>query len=282
MCRLFGFRSVINSQVHKSLLSADNALIQQSQAHPDGWGVAYYVAGAPHVIKSAATAVNDSLFQRVSGVVSSQTVLAHIRLATLGEIDTLNTHPFQFGRWVFAHNGNIKEFENYREVLKDEVAPSLRRFILGNTDSEILFYLLLTELQRDDDLTHVGREINDVADAIRRTIARVTQIVGPFHPEDAAPTETYLSFILTNGEMMLAHQGGKRIFYSTYKKRCSERDTCPSFSPVCESPRESGKVNHMIFSSEPLSGENIWEKMSPGEILGVDWKMNLVRFSPEG
>ena len=45
MCRLFGFRSVIPSQMHRSLIAADNALGRQSERHPDGWGVAYYVDG---------------------------------------------------------------------------------------------------------------------------------------------------------------------------------------------------------------------------------------------
>ena len=56
MCRLFGFRSVIPSQVHRSLLSADNALGTQSSQHPDGWGVAFYVDGSPHLTKSPSTA----------------------------------------------------------------------------------------------------------------------------------------------------------------------------------------------------------------------------------
>ena len=81
MCRLFGFRSVIPSQVHRSLLSAENALVWQSERHPDGWGVAYFVGGIPHLIKSAETAIQDSLFRRVSGIVSSHTVVAHLRKA---------------------------------------------------------------------------------------------------------------------------------------------------------------------------------------------------------
>ena len=108
MCRLFGFRSVIQSQVHRSLVSADNAIGVQSAHHPDGWGVAYYVGGAPHLVKSAASAVSDRIFQRVSGVVASDTVVAHVRKATHGELSPLNAHPFQYGRWIFAHNGNIR------------------------------------------------------------------------------------------------------------------------------------------------------------------------------
>ena len=77
MCRLFGFRSIIPSHVHRSLVAADNALGAQSEAHPDGWGVAYYVDGAPHVTRMPATALDDHLFQQLSGVVSSETLLAH-------------------------------------------------------------------------------------------------------------------------------------------------------------------------------------------------------------
>ena len=124
MCRIFGFRSVLQSQVHRSLMSADNALAVQSENHPDGWGVAYYVAGAPHLIKSAGTALGDKLFHRVSGVVTSQTVLAHIRKATQGEITPLNCHPFQYGRWVMCHNGDVPGFERSKEALKAEISPA--------------------------------------------------------------------------------------------------------------------------------------------------------------
>ncbi|MEO0323985.1 MAG: class II glutamine amidotransferase, partial [Myxococcota bacterium] len=110
VCRLFGFRSVIQSQVHRSLVAADNALGRQSAGHPDGWGVAYYVDGAPHLTRSPGHALSDALFHRVSGVVSSETVLAHVRKATQGPKTVLNCHPFQYGRWVFAHNGDLPRF----------------------------------------------------------------------------------------------------------------------------------------------------------------------------
>src|SRR5688500_4224474 len=131
MCRIFGFRSVLQSRVHRSLRSADNALAVQSRAHPDGWGVAYYVAGSPHVIKSTGTAGSDHLFERVSGLLTSETVLAHVRRATQGGLSTLNCHPFQHGRWVLAHNGDVPGFSEVREELLLRVAPALRRFLLG-------------------------------------------------------------------------------------------------------------------------------------------------------
>ena len=276
MCRLFGFRSVIQSQVHHSLISAENALEVQSNKHPDGWGVSYYTAGAPHVIKSDKTAINDNIFKKISGIVSSETVIAHLRNATLGSVNILNTHPFQYGNWIFAHNGNIRNFDKYRDEITSKISPHLKRFILGNTDSEIIFYYILSKLSEKVELSDKHCDINSLQEAIRKAVSELVETVGDYciH-DDGSNTETFLTFIITNGKTMMAHQGGKKLYYSTYKVKCSERDTCPYFSPECEAPTENGKINHLIFSSEPLHGENTWIPMRVGQMIGVDEEMNL-------
>jgi glutamine amidotransferase len=270
MCRLFGFRSVIPSQVHRSLVAADNALARQSQAHPDGWGVAYYIDGAPHLVKAANGAVDDAIFRRVSGVVASQTVMAHVRKATQGPLTVLNAHPFQFGRWVFAHNGDIPNFAHTRDRLLEAIAPRLRRFILGETDSEHLFFLFLSELSRHGDPG--GREIglDEVFQAISETVLTVRRLCDA----PGAPP-ALLSMLVTNGQSMVAHQGGKDLFWSTWKGRCPDRDVCPSLAPACEAPTTTGFVNHFLVASEPLSGDNVWQPLAEGEMAGVDLRMRL-------
>jgi glutamine amidotransferase len=272
MCRLFGFRSVIPSQVHQSLVGAENALMLQSDRHPDGWGVAYYVANYPHLIKSASQAMDDHLFKHVSGIVSSETVVAHVRAATHGVLSLINSHPFQFGRWIFAHNGNIPDFENVREKLMAQIPPVKRRFILGNTDSEVFFYLLLDNMERRYDLHRSGYPLEEIEGAIRQTVDQIQQASGLCCFDD---NELYLTFVITNGETMAAHQGGKDLLFSTHKTRCPERNSCPSFSGSCEAPLESGFVNHLILSSEALHGTNVWDSMRDGEIVGVDWRMRF-------
>jgi len=272
VCRLFGFRSVIPSQVHRSLLAADNALHKQSERHPDGWGVAYYVDGAPHVTKSAAGAMDDALFRRVSGIVSSETVVAHIRKATQGSMTVLNSHPFQYGRWVMAHNGDVPRFPEVREKLEGAIAPRLRRFILGDTDSERIFFLFLTELSKYGELAgQLG--IDEVMRSVRDTVKLVRALADV--EGDAA--RSLLTMLVTNGQVMAAHHGGKELYYSTWKRRCADRDVCPSLSAVCEAPSVTGSVNHMLIASEPLQGENVWEPLAEGDVIGVDWRMRLVR-----
>jgi predicted glutamine amidotransferase len=272
MCRLFGFRSVIQSQVHRSLLEADNALGTLSNQHPDGWGVAYYVEGTPHLTRSAMAALSDRVFQRVSGVVASETVLAHVRKATQGNLSVLNCHPFQHGRWVFAHNGDIPSFAQHRERLVEEVSPRLRRYILGETDSEVVFFLVLTQLLRYGALSS-RFELPDVVSSLTRALGLVREICDPKPGAEHKPS--LLTCLLTDGGTMVGVQGGKELHYSTYKRRCSDRGVCPSLGPACEAPSQDGFVNHLIFSSQPLSGENVWHAMAEGDIVGVDAKMRI-------
>ncbi len=270
MCRLFGFRSVIPSQVHRSLLAAENALGTQSNDHPDGWGVAHYVDGVPHVTRAPSTAINDAIFQRLSGVVASETLLAHVRKATIGPKTVLNCHPFQYGKWVFAHNGEIRQFEAKRRELLELVAPRLRRYILGDTDSEVLFFVLLTELLAYGPLaSRLG--IDDLIESIRTTVSKVRAIA------DSADNPSPLTFVVTDGITMAASQGGKELFLSTHKSRCSDRDNCPHLAPECESPTTGGNINHMVFSSEVIRGDNVWTELNAGDVIGVDWRMRLTR-----
>lgn len=278
MCRLFGFRSVILSQVHSSLTVAENALVEQSEDHPDGWGVAYYLADAPHIVKSVQTAINDNLFTRVSGIVSSQTVIAHLRKATVGQLSIINTHPFQYGKWVFAHNGNLKNFDQLRPQLVAMIDPDLQRYVLGTTDSEVIFFILMSKMRRISDVHSDALKVEDVAQAAATCVRDICAVVGEYCRDDDGDREnTFLSFLLTNGQILIGHQGGKRLFYSTYKTRCGERDSCAFFAPACEAPPETGTVNHLVFSSEPILSENVWLPMQSGQIIGVDGHMKLFK-----
>lgn len=270
MCRLFGFRSVIPSQVHRSLVAAENALGVQSHKHPDGWGVAYYVDGAPHVTRSPVTALGDALFHHLSGVVSSETVLAHVRQATQGQNNVLNCHPFQYGRWVGAHNGDIANLATCRAKLREEIAPHLLRFVLGDTDSELLFFLFLTRLSEHGRLGQPFA-LPELMSALRWTVRRTRELC------DTSEHRALLTLMITDGERLVAVHGGRQLFFSTHKKRCSDRDACPSLSAVCEKPTTTGFVNHLIVSSERLQGENVWQELAEDDMIGVDEHMRVVR-----
>lgn len=277
MCRIFGFRSVLFSKVHTSLVSAENALMGQSKRHPDGWGLAYYIADTPHVVKSTVTAESDDLFRHVSGIVTSQTVLAHIRKATHGKLTLLNTHPFQYGRWTFAHNGNVKQFDLVKKALISEIQKDFEPYCLGETDSEVIFHLILTSINKLVNIHDHHPNLNLVMQGISNAVTKICEIIGELSIKEAGiPSENYLTFVISNGPIMIAMNGGMSLYYSTHKKKCPERETCASFAPWCEAQAQGEmNVNHLIISSEPLQGENTWNKLKPGELVGVDTQMKL-------
>jgi len=275
MCRLLGFRSVIDGQVHQSLVKADNALKTQSVHHPDGWGVAYYLSGSPHIIKSTDMAKNSQLFQKVCGVVSSRTVIAHIRKSTIGGSSILNTHPYQYGPWVFAHNGNIKNFDQHKAELIKRIDPMMSRFILGETDSEVLFYFLLTYIKAHTCLESPQLSTQELINVLRKATKDLIKIIGPVAHNDAPNTETFLTFLISNGSYLIGHHGGKQLYYSTHKKSCAESDLCPKFNDTCLNPKQNGRVNHLIISSEPTLSENVWNKLQTSDFIGVDENLEL-------
>ncbi|MCB1145571.1 MAG: class II glutamine amidotransferase [Leptospiraceae bacterium] len=272
MCRLFGFRSALESSLQHSLIDADNALLEQSTRHSDGWGVAYYLQNSPHLIKSTEAAFSDRIFQKVSGVLFSQTVVAHLRLATIGQKSILNSHPFQFGTWIFAHNGNIQNFQKYRAPLLERISENLRCFILGETDSEIIFFLMLTFLAENKVDNH-NPDFENMQRAIFDALAFIEDVAGKFSLLDEGPEKTYLTFLLTNGRTMFAFQGGKKLYYSTYKQKCDSRETCPLYSFSCENQVENDRVRHLLVSSEPVHSANIWQELPPGTLIGVSEEM---------
>lgn len=149
------------SGAHKSPVSAQNALVRQPTAHPDGWGLGWFHDDEAYVVKTASAAFDCARFRRVSGGLTSHTSLADLRRATVGQLDHLNAHPFRHGRWLLAHDGAIIVLESdLWEWLLDGVAPDRRPLIVGETDSELLFHRLLTliEARGGDPTERIGAD----------------------------------------------------------------------------------------------------------------------------
>ena len=143
----------------------------------------------------------------------------------------------------------------------------------------MLFFTILGKMAQRCELERKGYPLSDLAGAVYEAVEEICALVGPVcERDDAPPHENFLSFVLTNGSTMLAHQGGKNLYYSAYKSRCSERESCAHYAPECEGEVKGGFVSHLIFSSEPLQGENVWKPMQPREAIGVDWRMQMQRF----
>lgn len=121
--------------------------------------------------------------------------------------------------WVFAHNGNIKNFEKYKKRIYSKINQTLRRFILGETDSEYIFYFLLSAIYSSGNINNIDLSIETATLMIRERLIDLTNIIGQFEKEDSTDnTKTYLTFLLTNGRIMLGREGGK-LFTTVHIKQ---------------------------------------------------------------
>ena len=100
--------------------------------------------------RSTHPAWNDRNLRELAAGVSSPLFFAHIRASTGTAIQETNTHPFRYGRWLWMHNGLIREFPRIKRELVLAVDDAYYPSIEGTTDSETMFYLALTFGLRDD------------------------------------------------------------------------------------------------------------------------------------
>ena len=121
----------------------------RGKSHPDGWGIGFYAGTMPQLEHRAAAAYQDVQFSRTAERVYSRTVVAHIRMATMGSVALENTHPFSYGPWIFAHNGTLTAFATLHDRLVSKTGPRLQAFRKGSTDSEQIFFWLLSRLERN-------------------------------------------------------------------------------------------------------------------------------------
>jgi predicted glutamine amidotransferase len=111
----------------------------------DGFGIGWYGVGeTPAVFHSMEPAWNDRNLQELAKHTSSPLVFAHIRASTGTAVQQTNCHPFRHGRWLWMHNGAIRDFDRVKRDLRFAIDPELYHEIEGSTDSETFFYLALT------------------------------------------------------------------------------------------------------------------------------------------
>jgi predicted glutamine amidotransferase len=261
MCRLYGFRSSAHESVHAPLVAERNSLRRQSIEHPDGWGIAAYIRGPlPEVAHGLGPAHLDPEFERVSGLLQARAVMAHIRLASVGEIDPKNAHPFVYGRWTFCHNGTLTGYETARLKLEREIAPKFRKLLRGTTDSERCFGMFLTRLFSQAKEGTVA-PVEVVAWALADTMHTVAQVT-----DAAAQAPSAMNFLVSDGELMVATRRGRTLWMSS--------EVEPD-KPLIRWPAAGQRLHAFQVASEQLGGTDAWLEVPSEGVVGVD---SAVRF----
>jgi len=157
--------SIIHMAKDENSLHEMNKGIPGKWQHADGWGVAYLTEKGTFKIKKSAQAIFADPEVNKLHKIKTRLLLAHVRRKAGSEVAQENTHPFQanhasLGKCIFCHNGCIK----------DNIAFSPDYALKGETDSERLFYSILSDITENKD--------EKIAAAIQGNLQRYAQTKG--------------------------------------------------------------------------------------------------------
>jgi glutamine amidotransferase len=245
MCQLLG----MNCNVPTDIVFSFTGFAHRggrTDTHHDGWGIAFFEgAGVRHFVDHQA-AIASPIAELIKHYpIKSRNVIAHIRKATQGHVALENCHPFVrelWGRyWVFAHNGDLKDF---RPQLDGAYRP------VGNTDSEHAFCFLLQELR-----ARFGDEPPELP-ALRAALAQLLRIVAGWGT---------FNMMLSDGRALFAHCSTKLYYvvrqYPFVTACLADEDLSVDFSQVT-TPED----RVAIIVTEPLTNNEAWIAFAPGEL----------------
>ena len=263
MCRLYGFLATDATRLECSLVSAQNALIVQSDRdgrgvrNADGWGIAHWVGEKKEVIKSTMPAFADKQFVEIASSIWSEAAIAHVRAATVGRVAEQNTHPFTFGTWAFAHNGTVDEFEHVATRL--DIGPFGPP--VGQTDSEMVFLWLLNRmgdygLDPYQTATSLEPVVELLADAVL-DLVDISVLSGASRPPK-------LNLLVSDGRHMAASRWGNTLYW-THRRGVRDCAVCG----VSHCPDADDTYRSVVIASEPLTDEH-WREVPEASVLGVE------------
>jgi predicted glutamine amidotransferase len=222
--------------VHSIIDQSLHSRLGATTTNGDGFGIGWYgEAVEPAVFKSIDPAWNDQNLREIAGRIRTPLLFAHIRASTGTPVQRSNCHPFRHGRWLWMHNGAIRNFAQVKRELLMAVDPSLFPDIEGSTDSELLFFLALTFGLTDDPFAGVARAVG------------LVEKVGRDHGVDYPMQGTVAT---TEGESVWAFRyssesQSRSLYYSTAVS------TLRQLHPEVEMLQRLGEETRLVVS-EPL------------------------------
>jgi len=197
--------------------------------------------------------------------VRSPLFFAHIRASTGTAVQETNAHPFRYGRWLFMHNGLVRDYPKVRRDLLLAIDPELVPAIEGSADSELLFYLALTYGLENDPITAL--------ELMAGVVEEVGESRGVEYP-------LQMTVAATDGERIVAarysSEGESRtLYFSTGAKALKARHP-----DIAELQAVSDETRAVV--SEPLGDlAGAWNPVPESSIGVVEpGRDELYRFTP--
>ena len=257
--------------------------------HGDGWGLAFYEGSGIRQFHDLAAAASSPMAEFLSNQ-SIQTVnmMAHLRYATVGEVNLSNVHPFareMWGiQWVFAMNGDIKAFKHNPELKLSCLGPSDSSCReesyyspVGTTDSEAAFCAILNALRvRFSSLP----SLPVLHQAIKELCNEIVM---------NDPSGSIFNFLLTCGPHTLwvyswpGSRPGSDVWnglhYTTRKHPFSTASLTDCDQVMNFSEHTTAESVVSVVATKPLTDDEEWTEIERGELIVFD--QGLPNVTPE-
>lgn len=271
MCRWLAY---IGSPVRMEdmLFRPKHSLIDQSMSsrsaetptNGDGFGVGWYGSRPePGLFRSIRPAWNDFNLRDLAAQIESHLFIAHVRATSLATVQETNCHPFRYGRWLFAHNGEVHGIELFRKRLLTAVDDDLFPHILGTTDSEVMFFLALT----------FGLETDPLG-----ALARMAGFIEGVGTDSGVHESLWMTLALSDGERLYAvryaSDGEAPTLYHS-------RDADEVFAILPDLRGRLARESRVIASEPTGRAREIWIETPQSSSLVVDAGSITIRpFAP--
>jgi glutamine amidotransferase len=241
MCQLLG----LNANTPTDLVFSFTGFAHRAAEHKDGFGIAFFEGPGLRLFVDHLSATESPVADMIRRYpIRSRHIVTHIRKATQGRVALENTHPFMrelWGRyWVFAHNGNLVDFQ---PKLHANFHP------VGDTDSERAFCWLMQELAKNH--------------ARMPSIPDLTQTLAELAPTIAR--HGTFNFLLSQGEALWAHCTTKLHYvlrrHPFAAAQLQDADLTVDFADLT-TPQD----RVAIVVTEPLTSNEDWIALTPGEL----------------
>lgn len=245
MCQLLG----MNCNTPTDIVFSFTGFATRSCEHADGFGIAFFEGRGVRLFVDHLAASASPVAELIKRYpIQSQNVVAHIRKATQGKVALENCHPFVrelWGRyWVFAHNGNLKDY-----------APRLHAAFkpVGDTDSELAFCWLMQELAKSHATMPSVAELNVT---LRELVPQIAKH-GTFN------------FVLSQGDALWAHCSTKLHYLVRQHPfgvaRLQDQDMALNFAELAKSGDRVA-----VIATEPLTVDEAWVAFAPGQLVSFE------------
>ncbi len=240
MCRLLAYQGEPN-YLYQHIFEPEHSLIEQSHhatkgkmsVNADGYGLAWQSAkNLPVVFKDVLPAWGCENLHNIAHHTQSSTFIAHVRASTHAPISRLNCHPFKHDGWVFAHNGQINDYQKIQRQVENALPDNLFHAKYGQTDSEVIFLGLLNFGFDNDPIAATQDYIKSI-----ESLARTQNIKIPL---------VLTAALFKNDQLVMIRYASKgKTAPSLFKKQC---------------------LNGICFASEPYTNDGSWSKVAENSI----------------